>query len=378
MDEPSAKVSINDVDAHERIKSHLNDDGYVVVTDLYSAAECQSMINEFESLARKLRPEWIDDDDRLQFKHQDFLCSFKGGMGHIGPVHHQQYVWDIRQDERIVGAFAAVYNVEPTELYVSMDSLCIREPNTVAADDAAMREWYHTDQTYSYDFACIQGMVTLRDMPKDESPLRVWPGAHRKELLKHLTKEGNTTNYRHIDKSDEAKLDQHFPDLRKRFKVDAPQGSIVLWDSRLPHMGGRSQKETIGRHVVYVSYQPKALLGEWSQFDTPQEGRDWCLEARVIAFEELLRTTHWAASIIRVQQKPGPHYMDTMNQAEHRFVHHPEEFMSRPTLTALGESLVGLADWKARQRDKQSLTGQWQAWIQEWILWAGLARWLGW
>lgn len=136
--------------------------------------------------------------------------------------------------------FADIFDVAPTELYASMDALCIREPCEIKSDALELREWYHTDQTYSFDFVCVQGMVTLKDMPKDESPLRVWPGAHNLGLLAHLTEEGNTSNYIRISEQQEAELDALFPTLRKRFYVDAPAGSIVLWDSRLPHGGSVS------------------------------------------------------------------------------------------------------------------------------------------
>ena len=109
-----------------------------------------------------------------------------------------------------------------------MDALCIREPNTSTKADSKNSEWYHVDQTFSFDFKCVQGMVTLLNMPKDESPLRVWPGAHRLPILPKLTREGTPGNYRQITADEEALLDESFPDLEKRFYVDAPEGSLVL------------------------------------------------------------------------------------------------------------------------------------------------------
>jgi hypothetical protein len=89
MESPSNKVSVTAADAHEQIKRHLAEDGYVVVTDLYTPSQCQDMQQEFTTLAQKLHPEWIDDDGAFQFKYDEFLYSFKGGMGHCGPVNHQ-------------------------------------------------------------------------------------------------------------------------------------------------------------------------------------------------------------------------------------------------------------------------------------------------
>eukprot|EP00045_Choanoeca_perplexa_P004926 m.41589 g.41589 ORF g.41589 m.41589 type:complete len:368 (-) comp12840_c0_seq2:134-1237(-) len=367
MELPSYKVSITAADADEQIKRQLDEDGYVVVTDLYTPAQCEAMREEFTELARKLHPEWVDEEGEFHFQHDEFLASFKGGMGHCGPINHQQYVWDIRQDERIVDLFAKVYDVGATELYTSMDALCIREPNEYKSDGPEMREWYHTDQTYSFDFVCLQGMLTLQDMPKDESPLRVWPGAHNMGLLPHLTKEGDTNNYIRIAKDKEVELDSLFPNLRKRFYVDAPAGSIVLWDSRLPHMGGRSPVETRGRHVVYVSYQPKAWLGQWHNFDTPEEARQWCLQRRCDAFNELLRTTHWASSIVRVADKPAPHFRG-ISKTEHDFITNPEKYMKLPQLTDLGRSLVGLDDL-----EPEELLGSWSGWLRGWLVWLRLA-----
>jgi len=89
MEQPSNKVSVTAADAGEQIKRHLSKDGYVVVTDLYTPPQCLAMQEEFTELAQKLHPEWVDEQGTFHFKHDEFLASFKGGMGHCGPVNHQ-------------------------------------------------------------------------------------------------------------------------------------------------------------------------------------------------------------------------------------------------------------------------------------------------
>jgi len=84
MEQPSNKVSVTAADAGEQIKRHLSKDGYVVVTDLYTPPQCLAMQEEFTELAQKLHPEWVDEQGTFHFKHDEFLASFKGGMGHCG------------------------------------------------------------------------------------------------------------------------------------------------------------------------------------------------------------------------------------------------------------------------------------------------------
>ena len=123
--------------------------------------------------------------------------------------------------------------------------------------------------------------------------------------------------------------------------------------------------ETRGRHVVYVAYQPKAWLGKWHNFDDEEEARQWCVERRCAAFNELLRTTHWASSVVRVSDKPGPDYKE-ISALEHAFLAHPEQFMALPELTELGKSLVGLPDLEARAKART-----WARWLQSWWAWIG-------
>ncbi|EDQ88017.1 uncharacterized protein MONBRDRAFT_9467 [Monosiga brevicollis MX1] len=314
--------------------------GVCVISGLYTPEQCQAMHGQFRDLVQQIHPEWTDWE--RDFDHNQLFLSRKG-MYRAGGLCHQQYVWDIRQDPRIVDIFAHLYGVERTELFVSMDSVCVRGPCVPTEQEC--REWYHLDQTRTPDPVCFQGFLSLLDMPETESPLRVWPGWHRVPILKDFPPPSHLVNYYPLPSSLEAKLRAYYPnESLERTLVPCKAGSFVLWDSRLPHMGGNSLQETLGRHVVYVSMQPKAWAGRWAAEDgvQPEKAHDDLVKQRCEAFRALCNTTHWSSTTL-VINPPPPHpenWPGTGREGE--FLREPTAFVPRPALSALGRSLVGL------------------------------------
>ena len=111
--------------------------------------------------------------------------------------------------------------------------------------------------------------------------------------------------------------------------------------------------------MVYVAYQPKAWLGKGHNFDDEEEARQWCLERRCAAFNELLRTTHWASSVVRVSDKPGPDSKE-ISALEHAFLAHGTASWARAWY-------IGLPDLEARAKARTWVGG----WLQSWWAWIG-------
>jgi hypothetical protein len=110
----------------------------------------------------------------------------------------------------------------------------------------------------------------------------------------------------------------------KWHKVCAPEGSLILWDSRTVHYGAPPLARN-ARIATYVCYKPVSLI-------TPDR-----LAVRIEAFNNLQTTTHDPVSF-RVQPKESP----AENDPGWKVRQQPD---SRPVLTERGLKLVGIVPY---------------------------------
>jgi hypothetical protein len=59
-------------------------------------------------------------------------------------VGHAQFIWDLRQNPKIVDTFATLWNCKPTDLLTSMDALSFHFPPETTHKGYFNKAWYHT------------------------------------------------------------------------------------------------------------------------------------------------------------------------------------------------------------------------------------------
>ena len=95
--------------------------------------------------------------------------SSQTGLMHMYGISHEQFVWDIRTEQGVVDAFAAVYDTP--ELIVSYDGVNVTFPGVTY--DA----WPHQDQDPNKPgFRCMQGIVNLLPNGPNDGGLIVCKG----------------------------------------------------------------------------------------------------------------------------------------------------------------------------------------------------------
>ncbi len=254
------------------------------------------------------------------------------GMHDWPPVAQEAWVWDVRLAAADV--FASLWDCPKDDLISSMDRVCFVPYNRLKLNARTAKGWPHMDQsrvTRRGTLECVQGFVTLNPIGAGEVALTVYEGAHVHHAAffkEHLSRDHD--RFTKCAKADWIKFDEASdrawfmaqPGV-KEVRVHAPAGSLILWDSRLPHHAmppaDNAQRSTIDRYVVYVCMTPRA----WATEDV--------LKKRIRSHETGRTTPHWPHDGGVFPLKPRLYSKDvtlldpTFDPAKLQVAHLPEE-----------------------------------------------------
>ncbi|KAK4054120.1 hypothetical protein OIV83_001145 [Microbotryomycetes sp. JL201] len=224
-----------------------------------------------------------DDPSTCTTEHLPHITE-KGMILHYG-VAQEDWVWKVRTEPGVVGAFEKVYNTE--DLIVSFDAVNIQWPKRKDAPDNP--RWAHQDQDPERPgFRCLQGLVNLNPSGSDDGGLVVMPRAHLiseqyHEALKDEERIPQWTNewYGYKD-TGIAWLNERGYQFEK---VNLGPGDLVVWDSRLPHYNVPPKGNHV-RMAVYTCYAPVETA---TQED---------LIRKKEAFESGKGSTHWPQALV--------------------------------------------------------------------------------
>jgi hypothetical protein len=270
----------------ENVKETVLKYGAAIVPSVLDESEIKDMQNGMWSYLEHTTQNFqrpIDRNDsktwveylKLYPKHSMLLQQYQVG--------HSQFVWNIRQNTKVVNTFSQIWSVKPEDLLTSFDGASFHFPPEETNRGWYRQTWYHTDQSYFRpDFECIQSWVTSYDVEEGDATLAFMESSN----IYH--KEFQDVN-KITDKSDwykHSREEQEFYEKKgceeKRIKCKA--GDMVFWDSRTIHCGTepvRTRNKQNLRNVVYVCMKPR------------NEATEANLRKKRKAFDELRMTTHW-------------------------------------------------------------------------------------
>jgi hypothetical protein len=271
-------------------------------------------------ISRSDHSTWIEFHKLLP-KHSMLLQNWQIG--------HAQYVWDVRQNPKIVDIWKQLWfsaTDSDKKLLVSYDGVsCHLPPETTGRGWLKTAGgWLHTDQSYARpDFECIQSWVTANDVLAGDATLMVLESSH-----KYHAEFAET----YSDAASESKNDWYMVGERIGFYKDrgckpalikCPAGSMVFWDSRTIHCGQepmKIRKKQNVRCVVYLCYTPRSLANEST------------LAKKRLYLENRRMTSHWPHKIRVFPVKPRLYPGQTLPDVTD---------IPAPVLTNLGKSLAG-------------------------------------
>jgi ectoine hydroxylase-related dioxygenase (phytanoyl-CoA dioxygenase family) len=310
----------------DNVLTVLNNFGVAIIPNILNEEECCEMNNGMWNTLETLTQDWekpINRNNSETWREMSKLYPKHSMLIQNWSIGHAQYIWNIRQNPKVVEIFSKVWQCEKEDLLVSFDAASYHmPPETTKLGWYRGRDWYHSDQSFiNSDFKCVQGWVTGYDVNEGDATLSILESSHdyHKDFHEHFGVNEKDDWY----KLNEEELEYYIEKktcLPKRIRC--PKGSLVLWDSRTIHCGSEALKTRAApnfRNVAYVCYEP----------------RERCSEKNLIkkqkAFNEMRMTSHWPCKIKLFPKNPrtygGPIY--------------EVKQLPRPVLTELGKKLAG-------------------------------------
>lgn len=318
---------------------NLKRKGYAVIPEIFSKELCDAVEAEiwriFNVISGEKLSKPLSEEDLKHFKFTTDWFLNKHGIFEDGRFAHLPVVQFVRTHPYVVFVFACLYGCEDLDkLISSLDRINVQlppeflprgpkfvppTPTDKDTEDSGVLpkgfwDWLHRDQAGNFKgLRCIQGLVQFTDSRQPgNASLNLVPYSHllSKEALEKIFGRKMTDNElkKHwIKASDEDKArlakvlrflgDPDSDDFKEARTLEelfvtvlAPPGSLLLWDSRILHQGGRilasrdhSRPNPVGRLAFYVCYQP-FLGAQWPEKERVKKEKA-CREKRP--------TAHW-------------------------------------------------------------------------------------
>lgn len=309
----------------ENIRTTINQYGVAIIPNVLNDDETKNMQvgmwDYLEHITQKFDTP-ITQDNKESWREYSKLFPKHSMLLQQWGIGHAQFIWDLRQNEKIVDIFSKIWKCPHEDLLVSFDGASFHFPPEVTNKGWYRNNmWYHTDQSYTRnDFECIQSWVTAYDVKKNDATLAFLENSNK--YHQDFAKE-----YDIKDKSDWYKLTeeelQFYYDLGcEEKKITCKAGDLVCWDSRTIHCGTEPTKQRENqdfRNVAYICMMPR------------QKSTAALIKKKQKALLDKRTTNHWAN-----KPKLFPVNPRTYGQPLPTVVDIPD-----PVLTKLGKKLAG-------------------------------------
>jgi ectoine hydroxylase-related dioxygenase (phytanoyl-CoA dioxygenase family) len=292
--------------------AQLERDGYTVVEGVFTPAQCDEIKAQWLAVMESYQTGFKADDKSTW--RTDTLPVNLRGLQNWPPVSQESYVWSTRLATAPI--FAQLWGVAESELISSMDRVCFVPAHRLRIHSGNTFGWWHIDQARRSrrgPLGCVQGFVSLNAIGTGEVALEVLAGAHQyhaqffeAQLPLESPRELKCKNA-DWHKFSQEDFDWYLkqPNVCKT-RVHMKPGSLVLWDSRMPHHAmppaDNAQRSTIDRYVIYSCMVPRAWV-------SPQT-----LKKRISYFEHGRTTSHWPQDGKPFGFKPYMHGQPLRNQ----------------------------------------------------------------
>ena len=132
----------------EGVKKKLEKYGVAIIPSLLNEDECEEMRNGMWDYLEKVTKDFdtpIDRNDnktwnqlsKLWVKHSMLIQQWKIG--------HAQFIWNLRQNPKIVNVFSKLWNTKPEDLLVSFDGASFHMPPEITK-----KGWFSSSNTHAH------------------------------------------------------------------------------------------------------------------------------------------------------------------------------------------------------------------------------------
>jgi len=249
---------------YDKIKTFFKQNGYVVITDVITSDEITNSINEICQHPALLGDYNVDINnfenwDNAYIGDRGFIDINQG----LSQNHSQvelEWFWKNRQNPNVVKSFENI--LDSSELLLSIDRASVIRPSEINPKWKTLQSWLHWDKNpWKYpEFTKIQGLLTLTDHTEDSGGFCCVPGFHKK------LSEWNTHNLDHYEKNKYNVLimvPENDKIQTQITKILAPAGSLIIWDSGLPHCNYPNNGYDF-RIAQYITFESKSDCSDYT------------------------------------------------------------------------------------------------------------------
>ncbi len=251
----------------ENVLERIRNDGVAVIPNILNQEEIRKMRkgmwDTVEYLTSNLEKP-VDRYDISTWKSWYQLLPTHYMLLQTYSIGHSQFIWDIRQNPKVVDVFSKIWSCQPEDLITSYDAVSFHIPPEVTKRGwYNLNDWFHVDASYSRtSFECVQGFVTGYDINEGDASLTLLEGSNRyhKEFGEYV--EPSENDWVRLSEDD---LEFYYEKGCQRKNVKASAGSLILWDSRTVHCGMEplsTRFEPNFRLVTYVCMTPRSWMSE--------------------------------------------------------------------------------------------------------------------
>ncbi len=277
-------------DNASEVRAMLEQHGVAIMPSILTKEECEQMKNGMWDYLETITKNFdvpIDRNNVNTWSQFKLLWPKHSMLLQQWSIGHAQFMWDLRQNPKILEVFSTLWEVE--DLLVSFDGASFHlPPETVGSGWCRQNnKWLHSDQCFlRNEFECVQSWVTAYDVNPGDATLTFLEGSNKLHQAFRESKGEDTAGLKKA--GDWYKLDTQeeldFYGVCTQKCISCPAGSIVLWDSRTIHSGMealKTREKPNTRCVAYLCYTPRELA------------KPAILNKKIKAFNELRTTNHW-------------------------------------------------------------------------------------
>ena len=279
------------------------------------------MWNYLEYVSQKFdKP--IQRDDRKSWVHYLKMFPKHSMLLQQFGVGHAQYIWDLRQNEKIVDIFSKFWDVPKEDLLVSFDGASFHFPPEDTNRGWYRKTWYHTDQSYLRpEFECLQSWITGLDVEEGDATLAFMERSNNyHDEFREKFGITDRSDWFRLEKEEQKAFYDEKGCIDK--KIHCPAGSMVFWDSRTIHCGTEPMKKRENknlRNVAYICMTPR------------DRASNAMINKKRKAFKDLRMTSHWPHKPKLFPKNPRTYGNPLPNITQ----------VKEPKLTELGYRLAG-------------------------------------
>lgn len=256
-----------EIDDFTNWQKYLVEEGYVVIKDILSLEEHDTVFNLFENDINSVSSAF-DISDSSTWKIENTPLMYGKGMGVFNGFGQSNFMWELRTNPKIQNIFKKVHNCE--EIVTSLDGFSL-----FVNKNQKSKSWLHIDQNPVNTIYSVQGSYNLFEVGEQDAGFIVNPKSHLtyKPEVKH--------------KKDWIMVDQE-EFIGSATKLVIPGNCFTLWNSKLIHANvgipktNQTTQESINRLTAYITYLPK------------EKRSQEILEKRIEAYKNGKTTSHWA------------------------------------------------------------------------------------